>query len=319
MRGRMRLYHWLVGAALLGMFGACSASGGSSEFEPAGTAGKVAAGGNGGSNAGTSGQSGNGGLLGRDGSCERKTCAELGWACGYLVDACGNRTNCADEGRSCAANQVCKGGVKAPTECVELAVESCELCASVPDCPDAGQPTRLAGRVITPGRNDLEAANHLGVPNAVVYILRSNNLGDLPAISTGIPNDGTSCERCEEVNMGPVLTGAVTDATGRFVIEGRIPVGVEFVLVVKAGKFRRAVKYTLPGTAGCQTTTLPGGMPENPTRLPRGMNDGLAVNIPHIAVSTGQIDAMECVLEKMGIDQGHFGNPGGAAPQRVDM
>jgi hypothetical protein len=35
------------------------------------------------------------------------------------------------------------------------------------------------------------------------------------------------------------------------------------------------------------------------------------VNIPRIAVSTGQVDAMECVLEKMGIAHAEFTNPGG--------
>ena len=53
------------------------------------------------------------------------------------------------------------------------------------------------------------------------------------------------------------------------------------------------------------------------------MTDGLAVNIPRIAVTTGQIDAMECVLEKMGLAHAEFANPGGARarpplPRRAD-
>jgi hypothetical protein len=54
-------------------------------------------------------------------------------------------------------------------------------------------------------------------------------------------------------------------------------------------------------------------LPDNPARLPRSMSDGLAVNIPRIAVSTGQIDAMECVLEKMGLSHDEFSNPGADA------
>jgi hypothetical protein len=51
-------------------------------------------------------------------------------------------------------------------------------------------------------------------------------------------------------------------------------------------------------------------MPDNPTRLARTMQDGLAVNMPRIAISTGRIDAMECVFEKMGIGAAEFGNFG---------
>ncbi|HEU5072710.1 MAG TPA: hypothetical protein VFU02_01020, partial [Polyangiaceae bacterium] len=122
-------------------------------------------------------------------------------------------------------------------------------------------------------------------------------------------------------NLGDVLVGAITDATGKFVLEGRIPVGVEFMLVVKAGRFRRVITHSLPAEAACQTTSLPTALPENPVRLPRSMTDGDQVNIPRIAVSTGQVDAMECVLEKMGLDHGEFSNPGadGSATPRVHL
>ena len=79
--------------------------------------------------------------------------------------------------------------------------------------------------MITPGRDAANTANQVGVPNAFVYILRSNNVSDLPAIGSGIPNGGESCDRCDEQNLGSVLTGAVTDATGAFMLEGNIPVG----------------------------------------------------------------------------------------------
>ncbi len=51
------------------------------------------------------------------------------------------------------------------------------------------------------------------------------------------------------------------------------------------------------------------------------MTDGLFVTIPKIAVSTGQIDAMGCVFEKMGLDHAEFGNPGadGAATPRIHL
>src|SRR5262249_8605987 len=146
-------------------------------------------------------------------------------------------------------------------------------------------------------------------------ILRTTQVNELPAIPSGIPAGRTSCDRCTDQAqyLGPVLAGAVTDATGHFRIEGDIPVGVDFVLVVKAGKFRRATMQNLSRGSACTDVTLPQTLPNNPTRIPRTTSDGLAVNFPRIAVSTGQIDAMECVLEKIGIDHSEFGNFGGNA------
>lgn len=245
-------------------------------------------------------------------SCVKTTCAALGWACGTAVDKCGNVIDCAAEGRACREGEVCIGGVDGPTQCT-AGIANCDLCTAVPDCKNAAGPTRLSGRVVTPGRADADRAAQIGVPNAVVYILTKNDVAELPVVGTGIPSDGARCDRCEDEDLGPVLAGAVTDAAGRFTIEGNVPVGVEFVLVVKAGKFRRAVKHTLPANAACQTTALPDDPPANPLRLPRNMSDGLAVNIPRVAVTTGRIDAIECVFWKMGLDTAEFGNGAAAS------
>ncbi len=256
-------------------------------------------------------------------TCLRKTCAELGWACGYTVDDCGHVTNCADEGRGCSAGEVCIGGIDGPTKCVAGTAGggSCEVCSAIPDCTGKPQKTRLTGRVVSPGRNDANTANQVGVPNATVYILQTTNVADIPASTAGIPAGGTSCDRCNEQNLGPVLVGAITDAAGNYTLEGNVPVGKEFLLVVKAGRFRRVVKQTIAAGGACATTTLPSTLPANPTRLPRHMTDGLAVNIPKIAITTGEIDAMECVFAKMGIAVSEFGNPGtsGSAAQRVHL
>lgn len=254
--------------------------------------------------------------------CGTLTCAELGWKCGYLTDECGQVVDCADEGLVCASGEVCIGGIDTPTECVAAGGGSCELCSFLPKCDDQPQPTRLTGRVITPGRSDDDTGNQVGVPNALVYILQ-NNPEELPEIPVGIPSGETACDRCEDqqAQLGDVLFGAITDATGTFTIEEYVPVGEEFTLVVKAGKFRRAVRYTVPETSACQTVELPTTLPDNPTRLPRDMSDGEFVHMPKIAVSTGQIDAMECVFEKMGFAHGEFSNPGadGSAASRVHL
>jgi hypothetical protein len=312
----MQRAHSLLGSVVLTLLAACSGNetgkgthigGGDSGNGGGGGSDNQGGSGDGPATGGTGG--GNYFDLGDAGTCPRVTCAGLGWACGYTVDVCGNVVDCADEGLSCAADQICVGGINGPTQCQAGPVDTCELCGAVPQC-DVAQPTRLTGRVVTPGRDDANTENQVGVPNAIVYVMKTSSIDDLPLIPTGVPQDGLSCDRCEDQDLGPLLAGAITDATGNFVIEGKVPVGQEFLLVVKAGKFRRVINYTLPAEAACQTTALPTALPGNPTRLPRDRGDGLAVNIPKIAISTGRIDAMECVFEKMGIAQGEFGNPG---------
>jgi hypothetical protein len=322
--------HSLLGTGLLTFAFACSGGTEPGTTIGGGTSGNGDAGTSAGGSSGVGGSpmtGGNGGYFdfGDAGSCPPVTCAGLGWACGYTVDLCGNVVDCADEGLACGNGGVCVGGIDGPTQCQAGGEEACELCSAVPDCDDVAQPTRLTGRVITPGRDDGNTANQVGVPNALVYILRTADLDALPVISFGVPEDGQSCDRCEDQDLGPLLVGAITDSTGNFVLEGRVPVGVDFLLVVKAGKFRRVITYNVPADKACDTLSLPvtmsieggevdgQGVDDNPTRLPRSLTDGLAVNIPKIGISTGRIDAMECVFEKMGIAEGEFGNPGSDA------
>jgi hypothetical protein len=245
------------------------------------------------------------------------SCAALGWACGIAIDNCGNTYDCAVEGRTCSGLEVCTGGIGGPTRCVGVGQGSCPLCSAVPACTGATQTTQLSGRVITPGRTDQDSANQVGVPNAFVYILRANDAALLPAIPAGIPPGGTSCDRCADQDLGPVLSSALTDAQGNYVLRANIPVGTPFQLVVKVGKFRRAVTYTVPPSGACKTTAVPALS----TRLPRARADGAGVNLPKIAVSTGQIDAMECVFEKLGIEHSEFANPGanGGNAQRIHL
>ncbi|MET0410591.1 MAG: hypothetical protein ABW217_04820, partial [Polyangiaceae bacterium] len=82
-----------------------------------------------------------------------KTCQTEGWSCGTFVNNCGTTSNCG----SCNSTQTCMGGTNGnPTTCVSVAVGAgaCALCDAVPSCSGQGQPTRLTGRVITPGQSD---------------------------------------------------------------------------------------------------------------------------------------------------------------------
>lgn len=237
---------------------------------------------------------------------DASSCAELGWECGMAVDDCGNVIDCGEEGLSC--DTVTEACVGIPAKCVVGGGGSgpdlgCDVCHAIPQC-NAPEITRLTGRAVTPGRSDDDSANQVGVPNAFVYILRTTDSDALPAIPTGIPDGGEACDRCDEQDLGPVLASATTDARGEYELSGNIPVGTPFLLVTKIGKWRRAVQMELSSDAACETTAIE---PMN-TRLPRTRRDGIAANIPRIAISTGNIDAMECVFYKMGVSGDEFRN-----------
>ncbi len=250
--------------------------------------------------------------------CEVETCASRGQACGQFV-SCGEIIDCADEGITCEGGTTCIGGMDEPPECLAQGGDECDVCAAIPDC-DESSPTRLSGRVLTPGRDDDDSANQVGVPNAVVSILSTSDASALPEMPSGLPEGERRCERCEDQTeyLGPFLTGTVTDATGRFEIVDDIPVGEEIVIVTMSGQFRRAETVTLPAEEACGEIQLPDSVGEgnevvdsgNPTRLPRHMQDGDGANIPRTVVSTGRFDAMACVFEKMGIDHDEFANAG---------
>src|SRR5262245_30476873 len=157
-----------------------------------------------------------------DAGCPRTTCAQLGWACGYTVDVCGNVVDCEEEGLTCGPNQVCVGGIDGPTVCAAGADPDCQLCTAVPDCGSGAQLTRLTGRVITPGRDDANTANQVGVPNAVVYIMKTDQLADLPPIAAGVPLGGLACDRCEDQDLGPLLAGALTGSSGDLSLTGNV-------------------------------------------------------------------------------------------------
>ena len=69
---------------------------------------------------------------------------------------------------------------------------------------------------------------------------------------------------------------------------------------MQAGKWRRQVTIT---TVNACTNTAASGLL---TRLPRNKSEG---DIPLIALVTGRVDAAECVLRKIGIQDTEFTNP----------
>jgi hypothetical protein len=271
-----------------------------------------------------------------DANCQPRSCEDQGIGCGMAGDGCGGEIHCG----SCPSSQTCGGG-GVPSQCgappcEPLTVDDCEdegvgcgpmadgcgglveSCGGCPPpsiCGGGGEPsqcgggggdnggipceglcehqvycedgaaTTLTGRVYAP--NGVEP-----LFNAMVYVPN----GELPAIT-----DGVSCDRCEDEDLGNPLVSAITGPDGSFELR-HVPADIGFPLVIKMGKWRRVVQ--IPAVEPCDTRELT----PSQTRLPRHRGEG---SIPRIAVSTGHVDALECVLYKAGLDESEFTRPDG--------
>jgi hypothetical protein len=114
---------------------------------------------------------------------------------------------------------------------------------------------------------------------------------------------GVSCDKCDADVSGAPLVSAVTGPDGRFELKD-VPVGTNIPLVIQLGRWRR--QTVIPSVSACQDNPI---SDYNLTRLPRNKGEG---DIPKMALSTGKVDALECVLRKIGLDDAEFTRPTGA-------
>jgi hypothetical protein len=263
-------------------------------------------------------------------TCEPLTCADQGIGCGFAGDGCGEQINCGD----CPSGQTCGGG-GTPSQCgapdcdpLTIAdcdaegvacgpmadgcggvTESCGSCSPPAICGGGGVPSQCGGgdddgstpctglcedQVFCDDGGATTVSGTVYAPNgqeplfnAVVYVPNAA----LPPIT-----DGVSCDRCEDEDLGEPLVSAISAPDGSFELR-HVPADTSFPLVIKMGKWRRVV--TIPAVDPCTTRELTPAQ----TRLPRNKNEG---HIPHIAVVTGAVDALECVLYKAGLDESEF-------------
>lgn len=153
-------------------------------------------------------------------------------------------------------------------------------------CPD-GRQTSVSGIVTTPSAN-------YGDPiyNALVYVPNS----PVEPFSAGV-----SCDRCGAVASGSPIAATLSGADGHFVLTN-VPVGDAIPIVIQVGRWRR--QFTLPTVEPCTDNPLPAGL----THLPQNHLQG---DIPRIAIATGAVDPLECLLRKIGIDDSEFTAPSG--------
>jgi hypothetical protein len=265
--------------------------------------------------------------------CEPLGCAEQGVDCGMAGDGCGGLIDC----EGCPAGQSCGGGgvryqCGAPdcqrstcdahpeVECGPVAdgcgglTASCGTCTLPDICGGGGEPSVCGGGGGQGGTDCTGLCEHQvhcgggGATTVVGKVYAPNSVEPLFNAVVYVPNaplpditDGVSCDRCEDEDLGQPLVAAISAPDGSFELR-HVPAGVPFPLVIKMGKWRRVV--TIPAVEACTTQALTPAQ----SRLPRNRAEG---HIPRIAVSTGQVDALECVLRKAGIDEAEFTRPEG--------
>jgi hypothetical protein len=155
----------------------------------------------------------------------------------------------------------------------------------------SGCTTTVSGRVYTP-------AGTLPLYNVMLYV-PSKPLDPLP--------EGARCDTCDSAVSGDPVASALSDESGRFIMDD-VPSGTDVPLVLQVGKWRREV--TIPSVTACVDNPLDAEL----TRLPASQTEG---HLPKIALSTGGLDALECLLRKVGIADSEFTNP--ESPGRVNL
>ncbi len=148
-----------------------------------------------------------------------------------------------------------------------------------PQCKE-GTSTRVTGKVYDPaGANPLY--------NVLVYI-PSGPLAALPS--------GASCDPCGAPISPTPIAMTRTDAKGEFVLDD-VPIGKDVPIVVQTGKWRRTIPTDI--TEPCDENRAS----DRSLRLPKNGTEG---DMPHLAVTAGGCDALECLLRGIGIDDSEF-------------
>ena len=154
-----------------------------------------------------------------------------------------------------------------------------------------GSKTTVSGTIFDP-------AGKTPLYNITVYVPNS----DLAPF-----NDGPSCDKCDPNTGTSLLSGdpvvyTKTDTSGKFVLGADhnvdVPAGDNIPMVIQVGKWQR--KVVLPKVIACQDNLI---TDMSLLHLPRNSTEG---HIPKIAITTGEKDALQCLLLKVGVDKTEF-------------
>jgi hypothetical protein len=151
--------------------------------------------------------------------------------------------------------------------------------------PLAAQTTTISGTVYDPRTT----ASALPLPNVLVYVT-TGTVDPLPS--------GVQCLTSSNSTPTGVVSYTNTAVDGTFTL-GDVPQNATYTLVIQAGKWRRQFSETVAATP---LTGLALHMPANHSQG----------DIPMIAIATGSVDALECVLLDMGISPTEFTDDSGS-------
>jgi streptogramin lyase len=154
-----------------------------------------------------------------------------------------------------------------------------------------------------------------------------NGVDPIPNVTVYVPNaavqpfvDGPADDTVASLVTGSPLVSTTTAASGAFTLTD-VPAGTAFPLVVQAGRWRR--QLTVPSVASCVNTPVANFNPPQDVfaRFPQNQAEG---DIPKMALVTGEVDAVECSLRKIGIADTEFTDytvnvTGLSAPGRVSL
>ncbi len=136
-----------------------------------------------------------------------------------------------------------------------------------------------------------------------------NGTDPLPNVTVYIPNapvdpftPGVSCPVVGAPPSGSPLVGTTTDVNGNFTLID-VPVTSNIPLVIVSGRWRR--QLVIPSVTACANTAMPPTFAVMPQNQAQG-------DIPKIAIATGAVDQVECILRKVGINDSEFTDPTGS-------
>jgi len=167
----------------------------------------------------------------------------------------------------------------------------------------AAQVTTFTGKVYSP--NGPTAGDP--IPNILVFIADPNS--QLPVFTQGVTipvPPQTGCEAQPALTPASNLGAGITDYTGTYTFQtyGALPTS-NITIVIQAGKWRR--QYTFPTstfTLGAVNKVPALTMPASHGVVtdPYLNNVSTVADLPHIAVVTGEADAIECIFSQIGIN-----------------
>lgn len=152
----------------------------------------------------------------------------------------------------------------------------------VANCP-VGQDTTVVGKVTAPNGVD-------PIREALVYVPSGGSPEEFPP--------KVACETCNTPMGGTPVTAVSTDVDGSFSLR-RVPVTTSTPIVIQKGRWRKTIQLNV---GRCETQ----GITAEQGRLPKDHFEG---TLPKMALATGQWDAIECVLRRIGISESEFGSP----------